>query len=66
MGKWKSKGCPRCGGDMFIDSDEDGRYGKCMMCAHRVELGTMAELGKNNAQSNDEVTSTRETVSEPS
>ncbi len=59
MVRWKSKGCPKCGGTTFFDKDEDGWYEQCMMCSHRVDRGTIAEFGEKNAQSNDEVTSTR-------
>ncbi len=38
MVKWKLKGCPRCGGDVYIDRDMDGWYEQCLLCAHRREL----------------------------
>jgi hypothetical protein len=38
MGKWKSKACPRCGGDMFLDRDLDFWYEQCLQCSYKVEL----------------------------
>ena len=35
---WKTKSCPRCGGDIFIDKDMDGWYGQCIQCGYRSEL----------------------------
>jgi ribosomal protein S27AE len=43
MVTWKSKSCPRCGGDMFIENDMDGWYEQCLQCSHRVELKKLAE-----------------------
>ena len=34
MVDWKLKGCPRCGGDLFIDSDIEGWFEQCLQCAH--------------------------------
>jgi len=31
---WNLKGCPRCGGDTFIDRDIDGWYESCLMCGY--------------------------------
>jgi hypothetical protein len=38
MVKWKTRGCLRCGGTTYIESDGDGLYEKCLMCSFRVEL----------------------------
>ena len=38
MVNWRPKGCPRCGGDLFIDKDYDGWYEQCLQCAFRREL----------------------------
>lgn len=40
---WKSKSCPRCGGDTFIESDMDGWYEQCLQCSHRLELRKLVE-----------------------
>jgi ribosomal protein S27AE len=31
---WNLKGCPRCGGDTYIDKDLDGWYESCLMCGY--------------------------------
>lgn len=38
MVTWRLKGCPRCGGDTFVDNDADGWYEQCLMCSHRREM----------------------------
>ena len=42
MVMWKTKSCPRCGGDTFIDNDMDGWYEQCLQCGYRSELEGMA------------------------
>ena len=46
MAKWKVKGCPRCGGDMFIDRDLDSWYEQCLQCSYRVELKPLNKLSE--------------------
>ncbi len=31
---WQVKGCPRCGGDVFIDRDHYGWYRECLQCGY--------------------------------
>ena len=31
---WALKSCPRCKGNLIIDSDEDGFYESCIMCGN--------------------------------
>ncbi len=38
MAKWQLKGCPRCGGDMYVDKDIDGWYTKCLQCSFSPKL----------------------------
>ena len=48
MSRWKSKACPRCGGDMFVDRDLDSWYEQCLQCSYRMELkplGAVKEPG---------------------
>lgn len=33
------KACPRCRGDMYLDDDAYGAYGKCLQCGRIYELG---------------------------
>jgi ribosomal protein S27AE len=34
MVMWKQKGCPKCGGDMFLDIDEDIWFDHCLQCGY--------------------------------
>jgi ribosomal protein S27AE len=34
MPRWKLKDCPRCGGDVFMDIDENGWLGHCLQCGY--------------------------------
>jgi ribosomal protein S27AE len=34
MPRWKLKDCPRCGGDLFMDVEEDGWLGHCLQCGY--------------------------------
>ncbi len=43
---WKLKNCPRCGGDVFLDSEEHIWYEQCLQCGYRHELRTVAEFDK--------------------
>ena len=54
MVRWMLKGCPRCAGDMLVDSDEDGWYAKCMQCSYRSELEKTAESGKQRVKNDEE------------
>ncbi len=38
MVMWKFKGCPRCGGDLFIDKDMYGWFEQCLQCSYRCDL----------------------------
>ena len=31
------KGCPRCRGDMYLTSDQYGRYVECLQCGYEVD-----------------------------
>jgi len=44
MVKWRFKACPRCNGDVFIDSDIDGWYEQCLMCSFRRDLKDISEF----------------------
>ena len=39
--RWKLKECPRCGGDIFMDIDENGWLGHCLQCGY---MGTPASV----------------------
>lgn len=45
MDIWKLKSCPKCGGDMFLDTDIDKSwYEQCLQCSYRHELQNIFEL----------------------
>lgn len=34
MPKWKAKSCPKCGGDIFLDIDEQSWFDHCLQCGY--------------------------------
>ena len=49
MPNWKFKSCPKCGGDLFIDSDYNGWYEQCLQCGYLGELNDITNLKKQKA-----------------
>ncbi len=45
MVMWRSKSCPRCGGDMFIGKD-DNWFQQCIQCSHRADLKMLNDTEK--------------------
>lgn len=42
---WRLKGCPKCGGDLFIDKDvENNWYAQCLQCSYHRELRDIREF----------------------
>lgn len=37
---WRFKGCPRCGGDIFVDYDHYGWYERCLQCGYNLDRGS--------------------------
>jgi len=35
---WKLKGCPRCGGDMFVENSPNGWHEQCLQCSYERDL----------------------------
>lgn len=56
MGMWKFKGCPRCGGDLFIERNLDGWYEQCLQCSYKHELRDLSKLGKHAGREGKEPT----------
>jgi ribosomal protein S27AE len=42
MAVWNFKGCPRCGGDTFLDQDHEGIYEHCLLCGYSKEIPVTA------------------------
>jgi ribosomal protein S27AE len=34
MTEWKLKSCPRCGGDIYLEEDNDDCYARCLQCGY--------------------------------
>lgn len=34
MVMWKTRSCPKCGGDLFIDIDENVFFDHCLQCSY--------------------------------
>jgi len=49
---WKLKGCPRCGGDVFIDRDLHDWYEQCLQCGYRSELESIVEVRQMVSEGN--------------
>lgn len=43
-GMWRFKGCPKCGGDVFVDYDVSGWYEQCLQCGFLRDLKTVLEV----------------------
>lgn len=39
-----SQKCPKCGGNIYLDSDYWGWYEQCLQCSHTSYLETMVEV----------------------
>lgn len=35
---WREKSCQRCGGDLFIDLEDEYPASKCLQCSHEDNL----------------------------
>jgi len=39
---WNLKACPRCGGDLFTETDLDGwQYATCLQCSYSREISAV-------------------------
>lgn len=47
---WKTKACPKCGGDVFLDweLDTNSWYEQCLQCSYRSYLPTIEEHAKQH------------------
>jgi ribosomal protein S27AE len=54
MTRWKSKGCPKCGGNVFIDRDLDCWYEQCLQCSYRKELESVFKYKRKSSPAREE------------
>ncbi len=47
---WKTKGCSRCRGDLFLDRDQYGWQEYCLQCGYRGDLKNIAEVKKQTVE----------------
>ena len=47
---WRFKGCPKCGGDLFVDYDMVGWYEECLQCGYLHDLKTILEVREEKAE----------------
>jgi ribosomal protein S27AE len=43
MANWKLKCCPRCGGDVFMDTDEGDWFAHCLQCGYTGDKKPISE-----------------------
>jgi len=44
MQAYKSKRCPRCGGNIFTDEDTFGHYEQCLQCGYEQQIQKVRKL----------------------
>ena len=42
--------CPKCGGNLYLDSDYIGWYEQCLQCAYMRDLGVVYQNKKKTPQ----------------
>jgi len=45
---WKLKSCPRCGGDVFIDKEQETWYAQCLQCSYLCNLSSTVKINQNS------------------
>lgn len=51
---WRFKGCPKCGGDLFVDYDLNGWYEECLQCGYLHDLKTILEVREQKAEKSEQ------------
>jgi DNA-directed RNA polymerase subunit M/transcription elongation factor TFIIS len=51
---WRFKGCPKCGGDLFVDYDLNGWYEECLQCGYLRDLKTIFEVKAQKAEKSEQ------------
>lgn len=44
--------CPRCGGNIYLDSDYSGWYEQCLQCGYTRYLETIVEVAEKVGRGN--------------
>jgi ribosomal protein S27AE len=44
MMMWRLRGCPKCGGDVFLEKDISGWYERCLQCGYNRDMLTVVEV----------------------
>lgn len=44
------KRCPRCGGNVYLDRDEQGWYEECLQCGYSGDVTSVVELQEKVGQ----------------
>ena len=50
---WRFKGCPKCGGDLFVDYDMVGWYEECLQCGYLHDLRTILEVKEDKPEKDE-------------
>jgi DNA-directed RNA polymerase subunit M/transcription elongation factor TFIIS len=51
---WRFKGCPKCGGDLFVDYDMVGWYEECLQCGYLHDLRTRLEVKEQKTEKSEQ------------
>ena len=51
---WRFKGCPKCGGDLFVDYDMNGWYEECLQCGYLHDLKTIFKVKEQKAEKSEQ------------
>ena len=43
---WKFKSCPRCGGDIFVERDQDSWHEQCLQCGYLHDILSKAKVNQ--------------------
>jgi DNA-directed RNA polymerase subunit M/transcription elongation factor TFIIS len=55
---WRFKSCPKCEGDLFIDSDANGWYVQCLQCGYLSDLDSMLKAKRETSQKEEKLAKT--------
>lgn len=41
---WRFRSCPKCYGDLYVDSDMNGWYAQCLQCGYLTDLDSTLKV----------------------